>query len=279
MKQASKTSETPKSKAKAASYPKTFTLTPAIAERIGLLMEREGVLVERGALKRCQAKGKPAFSGDPYDPDAFEASLGKGAELSASARKLFPWIKKKSQSGSQLFLAPAFAFLLSQSQGIPMEEMAPVYRILPAILGGYRPLFSYLPLEETLKGKEKQAQKAVKDALEKQDAAPFILFLLKEIDASLSQLSASLTGFEGQKSPLVRKLLDSMRAGQAYSASQLMEKLGLKSRVAIKRNYLEPALRDGYVKMLLPDKPHSPNQRYLKASLPPNPTKKVEGSE
>ena len=51
---------------------------------------------------------------------------------------------------------------------------------------------------------------------------------------------------------------------EALADKAIMEKLGLKSRVAVKRNYLEPALKGGYIEMLLPNKPHSPNQRYRK---------------
>jgi hypothetical protein len=55
-----------------------------------------------------------------------------------------------------------------------------------------------------------------------------------------------------------------MRPKVSYSSKEIMEKLGLKSRVATKRNYLEPAIKDGLIKMTLPSKINSPLQRYIK---------------
>lgn len=46
--------------------------------------------------------------------------------------------------------------------------------------------------------------------------------------------------------------------------TQLMEKLGLKSREGFRRNYLRPALDRKLIEMTIPDKPNSRNQRYIK---------------
>ncbi|MER2151789.1 MAG: Fic family protein [Candidatus Limivicinus sp.] len=40
--------------------------------------------------------------------------------------------------------------------------------------------------------------------------------------------------------------------------------LGLKSKETLRRNYLNPAIEEGLVRMTLPDKPKSKNQRYVK---------------
>ena len=44
----------------------------------------------------------------------------------------------------------------------------------------------------------------------------------------------------------------------------LMEKLGLKSREGFRRNYLHPAVEVNLIRMTIPDKPNSRNQRYVK---------------
>ena len=49
------------------------------------------------------------------------------------------------------------------------------------------------------------------------------------------------------------------------SATELMVKLKLKSRNNFRINYLIPALEFGLIKMTLPNKPTSRNQRYFKA--------------
>lgn len=44
----------------------------------------------------------------------------------------------------------------------------------------------------------------------------------------------------------------------------IMDKLGLKSRETFRKNYMNPAIEMGAVRMTLPDKPNSKNQRYVK---------------
>ena len=47
-------------------------------------------------------------------------------------------------------------------------------------------------------------------------------------------------------------------------ASAVMEKLGIKSKETLRANYLNPAIENGLVKLAMPDKPTSKNQRYYK---------------
>ena len=50
---------------------------------------------------------------------------------------------------------------------------------------------------------------------------------------------------------------------QELSVKEIMEGLGLKDRKNVLNLYLNPALADGYIRLLYPDKPHHPRQRYL----------------
>ena len=49
-----------------------------------------------------------------------------------------------------------------------------------------------------------------------------------------------------------------------YTSRELMEKLELKSREGFRRNYLHPAVKLNLVRLTVPDKPNSRNQRYVK---------------
>ncbi len=62
----------------------------------------------------------------------------------------------------------------------------------------------------------------------------------------------------------VSKMLDVMEDGAPYSTNQIMEMLGLKSKETFRKNYMNPALEIRVVKMTIPDKPNSKNQRYIK---------------
>ena len=50
---------------------------------------------------------------------------------------------------------------------------------------------------------------------------------------------------------------------ERYSIKELMEKLSLKDRKNFLDLYLNPAMEEGFVRMLYPELPRHPRQRYL----------------
>ena len=44
-----------------------------------------------------------------------------------------------------------------------------------------------------------------------------------------------------------------------------MKKLGIKSKETLRKQYLDPAIKQGLVNLTIPDKPTSKNQKYIKA--------------
>ncbi len=62
----------------------------------------------------------------------------------------------------------------------------------------------------------------------------------------------------------LKRMLDVMEYDVPYTSSSIMELLGLKSKETFRKNYMNPALKHNLVKMTLPDKPNSKNQRYIK---------------
>jgi len=92
----------------------------------------------------------------------------------------------------------------------------------------------------------------------------FIEFMLKQIDSVLEEIATQINEDSEQLSDCVRKLLDVMEYDVAYTSNQLMEKLELKSREGFRRNYLKHTLELNLVRMTIPDKPNSKNQRYIK---------------
>ena len=49
---------------------------------------------------------------------------------------------------------------------------------------------------------------------------------------------------------------------KTLSGNELMEKLALSHKGTFRKNYLNPALKEGLVVRTLPDKPNSRNQKY-----------------
>lgn len=50
---------------------------------------------------------------------------------------------------------------------------------------------------------------------------------------------------------------------QELSVKEIMEGLGLKDRKNVLNLYLNPAIAEGYVRLLYPQSPRHPRQRYL----------------
>ena len=65
-----------------------------------------------------------------------------------------------------------------------------------------------------------------------------------------------------QATEQVRTLVLSIGKDQ-LTLKQMMEKMNLKHRPNFIDNYLNPAMADGYIHLLYPDKPHHPRQKYL----------------
>ena len=82
----------------------------------------------------------------------------------------------------------------------------------------------------------------------------------KELDNLLSATQKEITHISGY----VTKLLDVMDYNIPMTAFEIMEKLKLKSKDSFRKNYLNPALNNGLIKMTQPNKPTSKNQRYYK---------------
>ena len=62
----------------------------------------------------------------------------------------------------------------------------------------------------------------------------------------------------------VNKLLEVIDYDIPLSAIELMNRLKIKSKETLRDSYSKPAIKNGLVKMTLPDKPSSKNQRYYK---------------
>ena len=88
--------------------------------------------------------------------------------------------------------------------------------------------------------------------------------MLSQIDKILNDISVQINEDNEQISEYVKKLLNVMEYDIPYTSQTLMEKLGLKSKEGFRRNYLRPAINLNLIRMTIPDKPNSKNQRYVK---------------
>ncbi len=76
------------------------------------------------------------------------------------------------------------------------------------------------------------------------------------------QVSEQVRDLLHTNNPLIIELIKVI-GNEELSVSQLMERIGLKHRPNFIEYHLNPAISEGYVRLLYPDKPHHPRQKYL----------------
>ena len=125
-------------------------------------------------------------------------------------------------------------------------------------------LFAYLPIESIIKEKQSEYYKVIALSHQEGQSNSFIEFMLKAILETIERTSKDANKQYLYLSAQVKKLIELMIAGMPYSALELMDLVGIKSRASFKINYLDPCLDAGIIKMTISDKPNSRNQRYIK---------------
>lgn len=133
-----------------------------------------------------------------------------------------------------------------------------------ALLYNWKPIFEYIPIESQIEKFQEDYYEAISKCHIKGDSNFFIEFMLERIDKVLDEFLEQVKSVDVDYSSYTKKLVDVMKYDIAYTTKELMELLGLQSRSSFRENYLLPAIKSGFVKMTLPDKPNSRNQRYIR---------------
>lgn len=177
---------------------------------------------------------------------------------------LFDWMKKVQSSVHPLILSSVFhyefVFIHPFSDG--NGRMARLWHT--AILSQWKPVFEYIPIESQIEKFQDEYYDAIAKCHVEGAATVFIEFMLSQIDKILDDISIQIGADNEQLSEYIKKLLEVMEYDIPYTSKALMEKLGLKSKEGFRRNYLHPAIEMNLIRMTIPDKPNSRNQRYVR---------------
>ncbi len=133
-----------------------------------------------------------------------------------------------------------------------------------AILAKWKPVFEYIPIESQIEKFQNEYYEAIAKCHVEGESTLFIEFMLSQIDKILDDISVQISEDNGQLSEYLKRLLEVMEYDVPYTSNTLMDKLGLKSKEGFRRNYLRPAINMNLIRMTIPDKPNSRNQRYVK---------------
>ncbi len=178
--------------------------------------------------------------------------------------ELFRWMKEAQDTVHPLILSSVFhyefVFIHPFSDG--NGRMARLWHT--AILSKWKPILEYIPIESQIEKFQDEYYDAIARCHVDGASTIFIQFMLSQIDRILADISVQIREDHGPHSGYVQKLLEVMEYDVPYTSSALMEKLGLRSKEGFRRNYLRPAEDLGLIRMTIPDKPNSKNQRYVK---------------
>ena len=132
------------------------------------------------------------------------------------------------------------------------------------LLYRWRNVFEYIPLESQIERFQNEYYDAIAVCHTKGNSDIFIEFMLNMINQILDEVILQVNRSNSEVSEYVKRMLAVMEYDVPYTSNSIMEALGLKSKETLRKNYINPAMELGLIKMTLPDKPNSRNQRYVK---------------
>ena len=186
------------------------------------------------------------------------------ARVSGLIHDLLLWVKQNEGKVHPLIMAAVFhyEFVFIHPFADGNGRMARLWHTV--ILYKWRSVFAYIPLESQIERFQEAYYDAIARCHVNGDSNVFIEFMLEMINQVLDEVVVQAQQSDAELSQYVKRLLDCMEFGVPYTAREIMETLGLKSRETFRKNYLNPAMELGLVSMTLPDKLNSKNQRYVK---------------
>lgn len=214
-------------------------------------------LIEESGMFRSGNEG--VFSGDQCIFVAPPPTM-----VPALMQDLFDWMRQNRNTVHPLILSAVFhyefAFIHPFSDG--NGRVARLWHTV--LLSNWRDIFAYIPLESQIERFQSEYYDAIAQCHKNGDSTVFIEFMLNQISHILDEAIAQIGTAGLGVSEYVKRMLAVMEYDVPYTASAIMEKLGLKSKETFRRNYMTPALEEGLLEMTIPDKPQSRNQRYVK---------------
>ena len=177
---------------------------------------------------------------------------------------LFMWMKEAKSNVHPLIMSSIFhyEFVFIHPFADGNGRMARLWHT--AMLAQWKPVFEYIPIESQIEKFQNEYYEAIARCHVEGESTFFIEFMLSQIDKILDDVSVQVSEDNEQLSEYLKRLLEVMEYDVPYTSNTLMDKLGLKSKEGFRRNYLRPAIDMNLIRMTIPDKPNSRNQRYVR---------------
>ncbi len=185
-------------------------------------------------------------------------------QLDILMNNLFNWIKKNKDQIHPLILSSVFhyefVFIHPFSDG--NGRISRLWQNI--ILSNWKDIFEYIPIESQLFKYQNDYYEAIAKCNKNGDSTIFVEFMLNMFDQVLDEIINNTPPSLNEDDININKILNVMDINIPMTAKEIMNKLGIKSKETLRKNYLNPAMEKGLIKQTIPDKPTSKRQMYYK---------------
>lgn len=177
-------------------------------------------------------------------------------------QNLFVWIKEEYKTISPLILSSVFHYEFVFIHPFKDGNGRTARFWQNALLGKWRPIFYWLPIENQIHKYQNDYYQAISKSHVDGNSNPFIIFMLKMINETIDELIESEKLIQSSISIYIDKLMNALKKNIWYTSSEILSLLHLKSKETLRKNYIDPAIKNGLMILEFPNKPTSRNQRY-----------------
>ena len=187
-----------------------------------------------------------------------------GDRVNSLMNDLFEWLNENKDTIHPLILSSIFHYEFVFIHPFTNGNGRTVRLWQNSILYKWKDIFEYLPIESKIHKYQDEYYNSIALCHKNANSNVFIEFMLKMIDETLDEAISTSHLPITNETININKLLDVMESSKPMTATEIMEKLGIKSKETLRGQYLDPAIKQGLVSLTIPDKPTSRNQMYYK---------------
>ena len=187
-----------------------------------------------------------------------------GDRVNSLMNDLFEWLNENKDTIHPLILSSIFHYEFVFIHPFTNGNGRTVRLWQNSILYKWKDIFEYLPIESKIHKYQDEYYNSIALCHKNANSNVFIEFMLKMIDETLDEAIYTSHLPLTSETININKLLDVMESSKPMTATEIMEKLGIKSKETLRGQYLDPAIKQGLVSLTIPDKPTSKNQMYYK---------------
>ena len=187
-----------------------------------------------------------------------------GDRVNSLMNDLFEWLNENKDTIHPLILSSIFHYEFVFIHPFTNGNGRTVRLWQNSILYRWKDIFEYLPIESKIHKYQDEYYNSIALCHKNANSNVFIEFMLKMIDETLDEAISTSHLPITNETININKLLVVMESGKPMTATEIIEKLGIKSKETLRGQYLDSAIKKGLVNLTIPDKPTSKNQMYYK---------------